>query len=84
MAFISAVLIPLSLIVIRNFIVQNYSLDKAGVWDALNRISSLYMMFFGSGLSLYYMPKLASIKTDNEFKEELKDYLQYEERQQLR
>ncbi|HRG18616.1 MAG TPA: O-antigen translocase [Flavobacterium lutivivi] len=74
MAFISAVLIPLSLIVIRNFIVQNYSLDKAGVWDALNRISSFYMMFFGSGLSLYYMPKLASIKTDNEFKEELKDY----------
>lgn len=74
MAFISAVLIPLSLIIIRNFIVKNYSIQEAGVWDALNRISSFYMMFFGSGLSLYYMPKLASIETDVEFKEELKAY----------
>jgi len=74
MAFISAVLIPLSLIIIRNFIVKNYSIQEAGVWDALNRISSFYMMFFGSGLSLYYMPKLASIETDIEFKEELKAY----------
>lgn len=74
MAFISAVFIPLSLIIIRNFIVKNYSIQEAGVWDALNRISSFYMMFFGSGLSLYYMPKLASIKTDIEFKEELKGY----------
>lgn len=32
------------------------------------------MMIFSSGLSLYYMPKLASLKTDGEFKEELKSY----------
>jgi PST family polysaccharide transporter len=32
------------------------------------------MMFFNAGLSLYYVPKLASLTTDKEFKNELKDY----------
>ncbi|WP_396192991.1 O-antigen translocase [Flavobacterium sp.] len=74
MALLSAVIAPLTLILIRNTIVQNYSINEAGVWDAVNRFSSFYMLFFNTGLSLYYMPKLASLNTDEEFKTELKSY----------
>lgn len=74
MALLSAVIVPLTLLFIRNSIVQNYSIKEAGIWDAVNRLSSFYMMFFSSGLSLYYMPKLASIHTEKEFKAELKSY----------
>lgn len=74
MALLSAVVIPLTLLLIRNAIVKNYSLESAGIWDAVNRLSSFYMMFFSSGLSLYYMPKLASIHTEKAFKAELKSY----------
>ncbi len=74
MALLSAVLVPLTLLFIRNEIVKNYSIHEAGIWDAVNRLSSFYMMFFSSGLSLYYMPKLASINTEKEFKTELKSY----------
>lgn len=74
MALLSAVIAPLTLILIRNTIVQNYSINEAGVWDAVNRFSSFYMLFFNTGLSLYYMPKLASLNTDEEFKIELKSY----------
>lgn len=74
MALLSAVIAPLTLILIRNTIVQNYSINEAGVWDAVNRLSSFYMLFFNTGLSLYYMPKLASLNTDDEFKTELKSY----------
>ena len=74
MALLSAVIVPLTLLFIRNAIVQNYSLQDAGIWDAVNRLSSFYMMFFSSGLSLYYMPKLASIHTEKEFIKELKSY----------
>ena len=74
MALLSAVIVPLTLLFIRNAIVQNYSIHEAGIWDAVNRLSSFYMMFFSSGLSLYYMPKLASIHTEKEFKAELKSY----------
>ena len=74
MALLTAVIAPLTLIFIRNYIVQKYSIQEAGIWDAVNRLSSFYMLFFGSGLSLYYMPKLASLNTENEFKTELKSY----------
>ena len=74
MALLSAVIAPLTLIFIRNFIVKTHSIEEAGIWDAVNRLSSFYMLFFSSGLSMYYMPKLASLQTDAEFKLELKSY----------
>ena len=77
MALLTAVIAPLTLILIRNTIVANYSLKEAGIWDATNRLSSFYMLFFSSGLSLYYMPKLASLNTDAEFKTELKEYFKW-------
>ncbi len=77
MALLSAVIVPLTLLFIRNAIVQKYSLHEAGIWDAVNRLSSFYMLFFSSGLSLYYMPKLASIHTESEFKIELKSYFKF-------
>lgn len=74
MALLSAVIIPMTLMLIRNTIVKQYSIDEAGIWDGVNKLSSFYMLIFSSGLSLYYMPKLASLKTDAEFKDELKSY----------
>jgi O-antigen/teichoic acid export membrane protein len=74
MALLSAVIIPMTSMLIRNTIVKQYSIDEAGIWDGVNKLSSFYMLIFSSGLSLYYMPKLASLKTDAEFKDELKSY----------
>lgn len=74
MALLSAFIVPMTFMLIRNHIVNQYSIEEAGIWDAVNRLSGFYMMIFSSGLSLYYMPKLASLKTDNEFKDELKSY----------
>jgi PST family polysaccharide transporter len=74
MALLSAIIAPLTLIFIRNFIIKTQSIHEAGVWDAINRLSSFYMLFFSSGLSLYYMPKLSSLTTEIEFKNELKNY----------
>jgi len=74
MALLSAVIVPMTLILIRNQIVDQYSIEEAGIWDGVNKLSSFYMLIFSSGLSLYYMPKLASLETEGEFREELKSY----------
>ena len=63
MAFLSAVIVPLTLLFIRNSVVKCYSVQEAGIWDAVNRLSGFYMMFFSSGLSLYYMPKFCLLYT---------------------
>lgn len=74
MALLSAVIAPATLMLIRNFIIETHSIQEAGIWDATNKFSSFYMLIFSSGLSLYYMPKLASLTTDEAFKTELKFY----------
>lgn len=74
MALLSGIIVPLISILIRNEIIVTNGIVEAGIWDATLRISSYYMMFFSSGLTLYYLPKLASLKTDLEFKNELISY----------
>jgi O-antigen/teichoic acid export membrane protein len=74
MALLSAILTPLVLIVIRNQIIDTISLEQAGIWDGILRLSGFYMIFFHSGLSLYYMPKLSAIGDDAGFRSELKLY----------
>lgn len=74
MAVLSGILIPLNFILIRNLLIDNHSLQQAGIWDAVVRISGFYMIFFTTGLSFYYIPKLASIDSESGFKSELKNY----------
>ena len=74
MALLSAVLTPLTLILVRNQIIDSQSLEQAGVWDGVLRLSGFYMIFFHSGLSLYYMPKLSGINDNSGFKQELRLY----------
>jgi PST family polysaccharide transporter len=71
MSLLSAVVVPLVLILIRNKIMAVHSTAEAGIWDGVTRLSGFYMIFFNTGLSLYYMPKLSGLQTDNEFKKEL-------------
>lgn len=74
MSLLSAIIVPVTLISIRSLLIEINSIEKAGIWDAVNRVSGFYMLFFSSGLSLYYMPRLAELKTDSEFINELKNY----------
>jgi PST family polysaccharide transporter len=74
MALVSAVVIPLTAILLRNHIIEGANLASAGIWEATSRISGFYMLFFSTGLSLYYLPKLAMLQTATEFKSELAYY----------
>ena len=74
MALLSGIIVPLNFILIRNLIIDTHSIQQAGMWDAVNRISGFYMLFFTTGFSFYYIPKLSSIQTQSEFKVELKNY----------
>lgn len=74
MSLLSAVIVPVTLIAIRNLLINSFSVERAGIWDAVNRVSGFYMLFLSSGLSMYYMPRLAELKTNSEFLSELKYY----------
>ncbi|EPG0370963.1 O-antigen translocase [Photobacterium damselae] len=49
---------------LRTLIIYKVNLESAGLWDALNKLSSYYMLFISSSLGFYFLPKLSSTKTN--------------------
>lgn len=68
MALISSVFGPLVFLAIRKNVIATVGIDQAGYWETMTRISSYYMLFVSTILSVYFLPKLASAKTEIETK----------------
>jgi O-antigen/teichoic acid export membrane protein len=68
MALVSSVLGPLVFLVIRKNIIETVGLEQAGFWETIIRISSYYMLFVTTILSVYFLPKLAVAKNNLETK----------------
>ncbi|BBV30249.1 O-antigen translocase [Citrobacter werkmanii] len=61
MTIVSVVCLPVSSLVIRNYIGSHLSWDYAGYWQAINYISTMYLLVITTVLSVYYLPRLSSI-----------------------
>ena len=68
MALVSSVLGPLVFLAIRNNIIQNLGINQAGYWETMTRISTYYMLFVSTILTVYFLPKLAVAKDNRETK----------------
>jgi O-antigen/teichoic acid export membrane protein len=68
MAFVSSVLGPLVFLAIRKNVIATVGINQAGYWETMTRISSYYMLFVSTILSVYFLPKLSSAKTNLETK----------------
>ncbi|WP_230406454.1 O-antigen translocase [Flavobacterium fluviale] len=68
MALVSSVLGPFVFLAIRNHIIQNLGIEQAGYWETMTRISSYYLLFVSTILTVYFLPKLAKASTNQETK----------------
>jgi PST family polysaccharide transporter len=68
MALVSAVFGPMVFLAIRKYIIVNLGIEQAGFWEAMSRMSSYYFMFITSIISIYFLPKLATAKSNQETK----------------
>lgn len=71
MSFFSTVLSSFIEIDVRSMITDKITLDDAGIWTGMTNISKNYMVFSNSILTLYVLPKFASIYNRTEFFKEL-------------
>lgn len=71
MALVSAIAIPIVLIIIRNYLIAKIGVKDAGYWEAMNRISNYYLMFINSLVTLYILPKFAELNTKKAFRKEV-------------
>lgn len=75
MALVSAICVPLSQMVIRTYLSQEFGLNYAGYWEAMIRLSAAYLMLVTTTLGVYYLPRLAELTHFDEIKKEV--YLGY-------
>lgn len=71
MVAFSSLLSNATSIILREKIMSKLSLDSAGIWQGMLRISDSYMALAISSLSVYYLPRLSEIKDKDEFKKEI-------------
>lgn len=77
MAVYSTLLISLVYLLIRNRIINNIGAEIAGLWEAMNKISTFYMLFFSSLLTLYLLPKLSENKSILGYKSIMTNYFKF-------
>lgn len=66
MALVSSIFGPLVFLVIRQNVIGVVGLEQAGFWETITRISTYYMMFVTTILSVYFLPKLSVAKNNQE------------------
>lgn len=69
----STALYPLVTIITRNIIIDKVSLEGAGFYELVFRISSSALMFFVLAISTYYIPRISEITRIEDIKKEVKD-----------
>ncbi len=72
MALFTLISLALTPIIIREYIGSYLSWEEAGYWQAVWRISQIYLMVFTMILSIYYVPKLSGLNDINDIKKEIK------------
>jgi len=71
MTFVALLLAPLSKLFIRSQIITDIDITSAGIWEGINRITNLFLLFFHSTIPIYYLPKLSEMKNDTDLRAEV-------------
>ena len=71
MALVSAIALPIVMIIIRNYLIDEIGMKAAGYWTAMTRVSDYYLMFINSLMALYILPRFAEINSRKAFRKEV-------------
>ena len=77
MMLTSAATIPVAQLLIRGRLINVLSTEQAGLWEAMNKLSGIYLMVITTSFGVYYLPKLAEIKDKKILKDEVASAYQY-------
>ena len=71
MSIVSAIVVPLSHMFIRDYLGNNLGWDAAGYWEASWRLSSAYLLLVSSTFSVYFLPRLSELNDRLQIRREL-------------
>lgn len=71
MAITTALCVPVSHMLIRGHLSVEFGQHVAGYWEAVWKLSSSYLIFITTTLSVYYLPRLSELSWGKELKSEI-------------
>jgi O-antigen/teichoic acid export membrane protein len=72
MALTSALTTPLALMMVRNILIKQVGWEETGQWQAVWKISEVYLGVISITLSTYFLPKLSTLRCTNTILKEIK------------
>ena len=76
LATITSILLPLSIFYIRGIIINSFGWEQAGYWQAINKISDIYVSLITISFGTYYIPSLSSMGNKKDRIKEIRQNLQ--------
>ena len=73
MSIVSAIVVPVSTLIIRKYIFDNFSGNEAGYVQGIWSISNTYLSVVTTTLSIYYLPTLSGIRDGAKLRAEIKN-----------
>lgn len=71
MTLTTAATVPISQLLLRSFVMSEISPIEAGWWEAMNRLSNMYLMVITTSFTVYYMPRLSELSDKFELRREI-------------
>lgn len=71
MTLTSMILTPIVQLFLRGYVISDISATDAGIWEGMNRISSIYLSIITTAFSIYYLPRLSEIRDNKELHNEI-------------
>jgi PST family polysaccharide transporter len=71
MSLTSAIVVPLSQMLVRDGLIERMGLHSAGLWQALWKISETHLLLLTSTLTVYFLPRFSEIREPSELRREV-------------
>lgn len=71
MTLVSAISIPLTFVFVRSYLIAEVSLEGAGQWQGIWRISEAYLSVVTATLSVYYLPRFSELTDSDALRKEI-------------
>lgn len=71
MTITTLALVPVSQLLLRGYVISELSASDAGIWEGMNRISTVYLSVIISSFTIYYLPRLSEISNIRDLHNEL-------------
>ena len=71
MTFTTLAVLPVSQMILRGYVISDLSATDAGIWEGMNRISSMYLNIITTSFSVYYLPRISEINDSIELRREI-------------